>query len=42
MPAIMTKEAYEKYIGIMNQGTTLLLKNVNIIYYKIIELYIFL
>jgi len=31
MPAIMTKEAYEKYFGIMNQGTTLLLTNVNYI-----------
>ncbi|ORX82722.1 hypothetical protein BCR32DRAFT_292443 [Anaeromyces robustus] len=30
MPAIMTKEAYEKYFDIMNQGTTLLLKNVSI------------
>ncbi|ORX55523.1 hypothetical protein BCR36DRAFT_403083 [Piromyces finnis] len=30
MPAIMTKEAYEKYFGIMNQGTTLLLTNVSV------------
>jgi len=30
MPAIMTKEAYEKYFGILNQGTTLLLSNVNL------------
>ncbi len=28
MTAIMKKEDYEKYFGILNQGTTLLLSNV--------------